>query len=147
MKTTETKQTQLSGRGALDRLKKFMPVAEFNVLKSALRGEERDGFADMLRGMAARVGAMPLTYQQDGKGDAAMVYLHYFTPASDWYITEKDVDVETLQAYGYAMLNGDRINAEMGYISIDELISNGAELDLHFTPRSLGAIKEKGETK
>jgi hypothetical protein len=38
-------------------------------------------------------------------------------------------------------LNGDDECAEIGYISIEELTRHGVELDLHFTPCSLGNIK------
>lgn len=30
---------------------------------------------------------------------------------------------------------------EIGYISIAELVKNGAEIDLHFDPKTLGEIK------
>ena len=93
--------------------------------------------------LAQQIDTMPKTYEQDGKGDQAIAHLHYFTGASDWYITEKDMDGGIQQAYGYAILNGDNECAEVGYISIEELTRHGAELDLHFAPRSLAEIKAK----
>jgi hypothetical protein len=50
---------------------------------------------------------------------------------------------EQLQAFGYACLNGDTENAELGYISIEELTENGVELDLYYKPEKLGDIKKK----
>ena len=49
------------------------------------------------------------------------MHLHYFRAGSDWYITEKDMEgAGTRQAFGYAVLNGDTQNAELGYIDIGE---------------------------
>ena len=87
------------------------------------------------------IASAPVTYEQDGKGDDAIVYLHYFFGGCDWYITEKDVDGGVQQAFGYAVLFGDKENAELGYICITEIIQCGAELDLYFTPCPLAEIK------
>jgi len=46
------------------------------------------------------------------------IYLHFFIADCDWYIAE--YDGEDL-FWGYAILNGDYINAEWGYISFSEL--------------------------
>lgn len=81
----------------------------------------------------------PKTYEQDGKGDQAIAYLHYFTSNGDFYITEKDIDDGVTQAFGLASI-GDSY-PELGYISITELVKNGAEIDLHFEPKTLGEIK------
>ena len=78
---------------------------------------------------------MHKVYEQGGKGDAAIVHLHYFTSSGDWYITERDTSVAQHQAFGSADLG---YGPELGYISIAELIANGAELDIHWTPRTLG---------
>jgi len=48
-----------------------------------------------------------------------------------WLIAE--IDPEELLAFGYANLNNDDF-AEWGYISIDELLENGAELDKEWKP-------------
>ncbi|MBL0011067.1 MAG: DUF2958 domain-containing protein [Nitrosomonas sp.] len=81
---------------------------------------------------------MPKTYGQDGMGDKAIAYLHYFSGGSDWYITEKDMEDEQLQAFGLANLGQ---GGELGYISIQELIDAGVEIDLYWTPKTIGQIK------
>jgi hypothetical protein len=48
-----------------------------------------------------------------------------------WLITE--LDKQENLAFGYANLNDDRC-AEWGYISIQELLDNGAELDRDWKP-------------
>ena len=80
---------------------------------------------------------MPRGYEQDGKGDSAIAYLHYFTGSCDWYITERDTTDEQHQAFGLADLG---YGPELGYISVQELIENGAELDLYFEPKPLKEI-------
>ncbi len=47
-----------------------------------------------------------------------VIYLHFFIAGSDWYIAEFDGDD---LFWGYAILNGDDVNAEWGYISFSEL--------------------------
>lgn len=43
-------------------------------------------------------------YEQDGKGEEAIVTLHYFRGGMDWFITEKDMEPEQHQAFGLADL-------------------------------------------
>lgn len=47
-----------------------------------------------------------------------LIYLHFFIAACDWYIAEYD-DKDLF--WGYAILNGDQVNAEWGYISFSEM--------------------------
>lgn len=47
------------------------------------------------------------------------VYLHFFIGGCDWYIVEYDKKNEIF--FGYAIINGDFMNAEWGYISFIEL--------------------------
>ena len=129
-------------------LNDFIGVRQLDAMTSALRGEEGDFFEAKIEEYAERTRTMAKTYEQDGKGDEAIVYLHYFHPNGfDWYITEKDMgdgsgDTTQYQAFGYA----DMGYPELGYISIDELKRNNVELDLYWTPRTLAEVKrERGE--
>lgn len=72
--------------------------------------------------------------------------VHFFYRGSDWYIGEWD-GKDTL--YGYTILNGDRQNMELGYISLTELTNykgdkfGGIELDFYWTPKTIRqALKE-----
>lgn len=47
-----------------------------------------------------------------------IIHLHFFIGGCDWYIAE--FDGEDI-FFGYAILNGDLVNAEWGYISFSEL--------------------------
>ena len=86
---------------------------------------------------------MPKPYETTEQGMDALFCLHYFQGGSDWYIVEKDSSEEQLQAFGYACLNGDKINAEMGYINIEELIKYNVELDLYWEPTALKNVIDK----
>jgi len=121
----------------------LMGPAQRRVIADALAGPERHWFRAKLAELDRVATAMPRTYQTDGQGDAAAAQLHYFTASADWYIVELDVsaaeDGGHHQAFGLACLNGEY--PELGYISIPELLACGAELDLHWSPTPIGALK------
>ncbi len=121
-------------------LKGFIPPAQMDTMGTLSRGEEGQFFLGKFIEYAERVASMPKTYEQDGMGDKAVAYLHYFSGGCDWYITEKDMEDEQHQAFGWADLG---YGGELGYISLVELCRcPGVELDLHFTPTKLGTIKQ-----
>ncbi len=101
------------------------------------RGEEKAHFRAIVAGLTATIKTMPKTYETDGQGLKATAHMHYFTPAFDFYITEKDRTGDgTQQAFGLACAH----EREIGYISIRQLVEAGAELDLHWTPKTLAEI-------
>ncbi len=119
-------------------LRRFMPTAEIDTLQDNIHGEEGEHFAQLILDTWAKIQAMPKTYEQDGKGEDAVTHLHYFMGSADWFITERDAEPVQHQAFGLADLG---YGPELGYISIVELIQNGVELDLHWTPKTLGEIR------
>lgn len=125
----------------LNILRNFVSFGQLTALRLGLNGEEAAYFRNKLTEIDARIRDMPRIYAQDGKGDAAIVYLHYFLGGHDWYITERDTSDVQHQAFGLAALNS--YSPELGYISIAELIAHGAELDLHFQPCELGTIRTR----
>ena len=131
-------------------LNHYIGGSQLQVIRAACKGEEGGYFRQMISALEKRITAMPKTYDTDGMGDAAPVTLHYFNGSSDWWIIERDAgdaddeipDLQS-QAFGFTCINGDKRNAELGYISIEELIRLGVEIDLYFTPKTLGETKEK----
>lgn len=120
----------------------FLSRQQLAVLAEHCRGEEALHFLRQLVGLADRVRAMPKTGDQEGLGDQATVHLHYFLAKCDWYIVEKDIVSPGVDmAFGFAVLNGNELDAELGYVSIAEIVGCGAELDLHFKPRSLAEVR------
>ena len=126
----------------LDTLKLLTTPEQYEVITDAMLGEEGDHFIEIIDRIHATWQAMPKTYESTAKGRAALAQLHYFTGGCDWWIVEKDSDPDhagQVQAFGIADLGiGFR---ELGYISIPELLENGAELDLYYTdPKTIGEL-------
>lgn len=131
-----------SAKANLEAVAKFLPIQQRQYITQCLRMGTPSFLEAVLENLAKVIGAMPVTYEQNGKGDDAIAHLHYFAPNADWYITEKDMEDDTPQAYGLVRL-GDNY-PESGYISIDELCQiKGVELDLWFTATNLKTIKKK----
>jgi len=120
----------------------FMSQYQLLAVGLGLKGEEKDWFEAKMVAVENIINSMPEVYGQDGLGDKAIVYLHYFKNGCDWYITEKDsvVGEPQYQAYGYANLG---YGAELGYISIVELLDNNVELDFHWSPKPWSEVKKK----
>ena len=127
-------------------LKGFISNSQLKAIETGCRGEEKEFFFDKVVEMAKVVSGMPKTYEQDGLGDKAIVSLHYFSGNSDYFITEKDMGTPDEpgqhQAFGLTDIG---CGSELGYISIVELLKNGVELDLYWTPKTIGEIKTKKE--
>lgn len=133
------------GQAALSRIRDFMHVAQSTIVEQLMLGEEGQFFIDKMIELDGRITTMPSTHGQQDVRDP-IAYLHYFFGGSDWYITEKDqVGSGVEQAFGYACLNGDMLNAEYGYIPIVELVGltiRGfhVELDFHFDPVPMSEV-------
>ena len=124
----------------LDILKMLTPPAQYEAIIDGMMGEEGDHFIAIIDRIHATWQAMPKTYESTAQGRAALARLHYFIGGCDWWIVEKDSDPDSagqIQAFGIADLG---MGAELGYISIPELLENGAELDLYFQPKSIGEL-------
>jgi hypothetical protein len=128
---------------AISTIRPFFFGGQLLVIERACRSQEGEFFMQKVVDIQNLIASMAVIGEQDGKGDDAMVYLHYFYGGSDWYITEKYADGRATWAFGYAALNGMKDMAELGYISISDLTNNGVEFDLYFTPCKLGEIKQK----
>ena len=124
----------------LDILKMLTPPAQYEAIIAGMMGEEGDAFIEIIDRIHATWQAMPKTYESTAKGRAALAQLHYFIGGCDWWIVEKDADPDhagQVQAFGIADLG---MGPEAGYISIPELLAHGAELDLHYRPKTIGEI-------
>src|SRR5204863_9884111 len=120
-------------------LRQFVSVKQLRLITDLTYEEEGEHFVAKLKEYAERVATMPKTYEQDGKGDEAIVYLHYFVGSCDWWITERDQETEQAQAFGLADWG---YGGELGYISIQEVCAAGAELDLYCTPKPLKEVRQ-----
>jgi hypothetical protein len=133
---------KLSGKHvqvAVGFLVNFVSRSQLTVLVQNCRGEERLYFRNPLVQTEKIIKSMPILYDQESL-DQAVVHLHYFYGGNEWFIMENDAE-QGIQhkAFGLAVVH----EAELGYISIAELIQNGVELDLHWTPGPLAKVKAK----
>jgi len=85
-------------------LKDFINPSQLSTMVANTKGEEGEFFIEKIEELNNTINKMGGYGSQDGKGNDAIVYLHYFYGGFDWYITEKDtVEGEPqLQAFGYA---------------------------------------------
>jgi hypothetical protein len=67
-------------------LQKFISSEQLAVLEMNLKGEEKDYFKNLLNELENTLKTMPKTYEQDGKGENSIIYLHYFLGNFDWFI-------------------------------------------------------------
>ena len=115
-------------------LKQFINQSQLSVMNENPNSET---FKEIKERIKTTIETMPKTYETDGQGDDAIVYLHYFNSSFDWYITERDMEDEQIQAFGLAKM----AFTEFGYISINELLENNVELDFYWTPKRVGDFK------
>ncbi|MEO1615297.1 MAG: DUF2958 domain-containing protein [Planctomycetota bacterium] len=125
----------------LQTLRRIIPAYQMQVmLELTGSDDERDFFVERMIELEQTFQDMPHSGQTDGQGDDAVVRLHYFSSAGDWWITEKDSEHAQHQAFGIADL-GCR---EFGYINIVDLIrSRHVEIDLHWKPITVGEVMAK----
>jgi len=134
------------------KLKRFMSKQQWEFVKTLMKGEEGAFFQSKMCELATLIDTIPRTYDQEKAEEGeTKFFLHYFKGSADWYIAELDRGTKgdsdedfMVQCYGYADLFGQGPvgGAEHGYVSIPEIVANGAELDFHFTPGPLPSDRE-----
>ena len=114
----------------------------FLIIQLAEESEEKQFFIDKLKEIQETINNIPPLYSQEDKGEEALYLIHYFVGGADWYISEiSEPDEEgNIIAFGYADLGFGA--GELGYSVINEIISV-AEIDLHWTPKTLKQIKKE----
>ncbi|MFZ3017292.1 MAG: DUF2958 domain-containing protein [Gallionella sp.] len=122
---------------AFVKVRPFIGLSQIAVMADGIYGPERQFFFDKLTELVQTIETMPKTYETQDIEDP-IVHLHYFMKDMNWHITEKDMEAQQLQAFGKADLGWGF--PELGYISIEELLANGAELDLHWTKKPLSQV-------
>lgn len=87
---------------------------------------------------------IPTIAGQELKGKNAIVYLHYFNPNSDYYITE--YNKKNGDMFGYYVINGNWDESKFGYIDLDFLKKNDLsillkpELDFYWKYKTVNQI-------
>lgn len=125
----------------LNSISNFIGQSQIRALLEISNTEEFDHILNIIENLSKTISDAPKIYEQDGKGDDAVAFLHYFGPSSDFYILEKDTSNKQHQAFGLSYIRG--YDPELGYISINELLKNNIELDLYFKPKTIHDIKDE----
>ena len=125
----------------LTTLKLLCPPMQYESILECIAegGEASAAFWDQKENEIAAIWRfMPGPYRtESGKGNT-LAKLHFFLGAADWFIIEKDSDPDQNQMFGIADLGlGCR---EYGYISLPELHSVNAELDLYWEQQTAREI-------
>jgi hypothetical protein len=119
----------------------FIDKGQMQAIEQNCQGEEGEWFREKLNELAGIIARMPQPYETDGQGNKAIVHLHYFTGGWDWYVIEKDSQTDQYQAFGLVV----GFEPELGYICLPEILECGAELDLHWEPKTLAEVRtERG---
>ena len=63
---------------AVEELRQFINPDQLATLNILFAGEERHYFFDKVCELRDLITSMPKTREQEGKGDDAVIYLHYF---------------------------------------------------------------------
>ena len=70
----ENNHSKLEAIEAIKTVRDFMPRAELAAIATNMRGEEKQFFFNKIVELAERIKTMPVTYEQDGKGQQAIAY-------------------------------------------------------------------------
>lgn len=118
-------------------VKNFMPFKQIVQLSLSIEGDE------ILKKVHERIVKMPTVL--DDEEEQTKFHLHYQYNDSHLYIACKDHTDEQIQAFGYAVLNGDYQMSEYGYIPICDYIKLGFVLDINFVPINAEKLIESFE--
>jgi hypothetical protein len=111
---------------------KVVPTHQLKYLKSTDFSEMEDAITQINEA----VFSVPKLYGSASIQDK-MIYLHYFNGNQDWHIVEYDRN--SGEAYGYANLG---YGAELGYMSIPEIVDSTVQLDFYFEPTLWSELNE-----
>lgn len=130
-------------KGVIEFLRNYMPKSQLAYLVEMTSGEEGYHFRELLEDTRKRIEATPPLYANEELGTKALARLHYFGSSTDIWISE--LNKEESVAFGYTCLNGDYENAELGYVSIPEIITCDGyiELDLYWCDKTLEEVMER----
>ncbi len=127
----------------LDALLPFLSCEQAIAVKYKIFNGSGAELVKQVRAMAERVGTMPVSYGQDGKGDETVHYLRYSRAGLEFYVTEKDAEGDGVQgAFGCFVFRG-KHSGEYGLINIADLVRDGYQLDFGFVPTTLAGLKDR----
>ena len=109
-------------------------------LLANLRQGQDNLYLHVLARLADRWDQTPTTAQMHGATRSAIVRWHFTYGAADYWIIAKDSDSSQSHAYGLASISYVHAAPEPGYISLPDILTNGAQLDIYFEPLTVAEI-------
>ena len=97
-------------------------------------------YLHVLARLADRWDQTPTTAQMHGPARGAIAHWHFTKGASDYWIIAKDTGASQSHAYGLASISYVHAVPEPGYISLPDILSQDAQLDLFFEPLTVAEI-------
>lgn len=98
--------------------KSVIPEQQFITTLSLSKGEEGDFFKQKIKDIANAVSKAPKLYETDGAEQHALLFRYFHPAGTESLVCEIGEDGE---AFGFQCINGDYIDAEWGYIDLNEL--------------------------
>ena len=132
-----------TAKQAFSQLRPYLFAGQLATLEQLSKGKEGEYFRGLVVALDAHIRSIPAMDQGPEVTNDSTVMLHYFYQGSDWYIFELQhvAEDDVVLGFGWAILGGDYQMAELGCISVSELLACGVELDLHFAPKTLGQVR------
>jgi hypothetical protein len=81
---TATALTRKDATHFISQLRGFIGTAQLQTIGQISYSEERQFMFEKLAELTGIIATMPKTYETDGQGNQAMVFLHYFIGNCDW---------------------------------------------------------------
>ncbi len=108
-----------------------------------LRQGDDNPYATLLAKLADLWDQTPTTMQMYQATPKALVRWHFTHAADDYWIVARPSDERSLvKAYGFERISHLHITPQRAWISIPEILSHGARLDLYFEPVTVAEITQ-----
>lgn len=137
-----------SAVAAVPLVRKFAPPSQMREIIAGTQGDEREKFLGILADFGDRIFRMPAASGDkapplDAEGEIAQ--LHYRVGRYNWYLTRKGSENPVENAVVFVTAPG--VRESIGFISVQEILASGGELDLSFKPQRLSKIPRIGGKK
>lgn len=136
-----------SAVAAVPLVRKFVPPSQMREIIAGTQGDEREKYLGILADFGNRIYRMPASGEKAPPLEAEdeIAQLHYRVGRYNWYLTRKGPMNPVENAVVFVTAPG--VRESIGFISVQEILASGGELDLGFKPQRLSKIPRIGGKK
>lgn len=134
-----------SAVAAVPLVRKFTPPSQMREIIAGTQGVERDKYLKILADFGNRIFNMPASGAKAAPLADEIAQLHYRVGLYNWYVTRKGPENPVENAVVFVTAPG--VTESIGFISVQEILASGGELDLSFKPQPLSKIPRIGGKK